>query len=293
MKRARELVGKDAGLLDLPADAARKIIRQQSYIVDFEPERALSTLPNLLKTSEDRRVTLDVLARLESQIEANPQQIQLLGEIRRVLSPRVGLGAEGWWAHYGSTGRRSSARSSSQAGFRRSRPRQPTHEDKDMSKQPADLTKVAIQSNVLHGKRALVIGIANEHSIAYGCARIFRQLGADLAVTYLNEKARPYVEPLASELGASIFAPCDVARAGELEAVFRQIRETWGSLDIALHSIAFAPKDDLQGRLVESSAEGFTVAMDISCHSFIRMARLAEPLMTRRRNAPRDELSWS
>jgi enoyl-[acyl-carrier protein] reductase I len=149
-----------------------------------------------------------------------------------------------------------------------------------MSKQPADLTKVAIQSNVLHGKRALVIGIANEHSIAYGCARIFRQLGADVAVTYLNEKARPYVEPLATELGASIFAPCDVAQAGELEAVFRQIGETWGSLDIALHSIAFAPKEDLQGRLLESSDEGFRIAVDISCHSFIRMARLAEPLMT-------------
>ena len=81
-----------------------------------------------------------------------------------------------------------------------------------MNDQPTELTKVAIQSKILHGKRALVIGIANEHSIAYGCARVFRQLGADLAVTYLNEKARPYVEPLAKELGASILAPCDVGR---------------------------------------------------------------------------------
>jgi enoyl-[acyl-carrier protein] reductase I len=148
-----------------------------------------------------------------------------------------------------------------------------------MNNQPANLTKAAIQSKILHGKRALVIGIANEQSIAYGCARIFRELGADLAVTYLNEKARPYVEPLAKELGAPIFALCDVGRDGELEAVFRQIQETWGSLDIALHSIAFAPKEDLQGRLLDSSSEGFKVAMDISCHSFIRMARLAEPLM--------------
>ena len=148
-----------------------------------------------------------------------------------------------------------------------------------MNDQPSELPKAAIQSKILHGKRALVIGIANEHSIAYGCARVFRQLGADLAVTYLNEKARPHVEPLAKELGASIFAPCDVGRDGELEAVFEQIRETWGSLDIALHSIAFAPKEDLQGRLLDSSSEGFKVAMDISCHSFIRMARLAEPLM--------------
>jgi len=148
-----------------------------------------------------------------------------------------------------------------------------------MKDHSSDLHAAALQSNILRGKRALVIGIANEHSIAYGCARVFRQLGADLAVTYLNEKARPFVEPLAKELGASILAPCDVGHSGELEAVFQQIRDTWGSLDIALHSIAFAPKEDLQGRLVDSSAEGFKVAMDISCHSFIRMARLAEPLM--------------
>jgi enoyl-[acyl-carrier protein] reductase I len=149
-----------------------------------------------------------------------------------------------------------------------------------MNDQPIDVAKTAIQSKVLQGKRALILGIANEHSIAYGCARIFRQLGANLAVTYLNDKARPYVEPLAQDLGASIFAPCDVGRNGELEAVFQQIRESWGSLDIALHSIAFAPKQDLQGRLLDSSDEGFKVAMDISCHSFVRMARLAEPLMT-------------
>jgi enoyl-[acyl-carrier protein] reductase I len=132
----------------------------------------------------------------------------------------------------------------------------------------------------LAGKRALVLGIANEHSIAYGCARVFHRLGAELALTYLNEKAKPFVEPLARELDAPIFAPCDVQKAGDLEAVFRQIAETWGSLDIALHAIAFAPKQDLQGRLVDSSSEGFRIAMDVSCHSFIRMARLATPLMT-------------
>jgi enoyl-[acyl-carrier protein] reductase I len=149
-----------------------------------------------------------------------------------------------------------------------------------MNERPAAPTEAAVQPKVLHGKRALVIGIANEHSIAYGCARVFRQLGADLAVTYVNEKARPYVEPLAKELGASIFAPCDVAQSGQIEAVFQRIRESWGRLDIALHSIAFAPKQDLQGRLIDSSDEGFKIAMDVSCHSFIRMARLAEPLMT-------------
>src|SRR5689334_20883430 len=105
----------------------------------------------------------------------------------------------------------------------------------------------------LLGRKALVLGIANEHSIAYGCARVFRALGAELAVTYLNDKARPFVEPLAERLEATILAPCDVSREGELEAVFAAVERQWGRLDIALHSIAFAPKADLQGRLVDSS----------------------------------------
>jgi enoyl-[acyl-carrier protein] reductase I len=132
----------------------------------------------------------------------------------------------------------------------------------------------------LKGKKGLVIGIANEHSIAYGCARAFRALGADLAVTYLNDKARPYVEPTARAVEAELFLPCDVTAEGGLEAVFDAVRERWGRLDFALHSIAFAPKDDLQGRLVDSSTEGFKLAVDVSAHSFLRMARLAEPLMT-------------
>jgi enoyl-[acyl-carrier protein] reductase I len=132
----------------------------------------------------------------------------------------------------------------------------------------------------LSGQKALVVGIANEHSIAYGCAKAFRRLGAELAVTYLNEKARPFVEPLARELEAKIFMPLDVQAPGQLDAVFEKIRLTWSKLDIALHSIAFAPKQDLQGGLLNCSAEGFALAMDISCHSFVRMARLAAPLMS-------------
>lgn len=132
---------------------------------------------------------------------------------------------------------------------------------------------------VLKGAKALVVGIANEHSIAYGCAKAFRELGADLAITYVNEKTKGYVEPLAKELGASIFMPLDVSKPGELEAVFARITKDWGRLDIALHSIAFAPKSDLQGGLLKCSAEGFKVAMDVSCHSFVRIAKLAAPLM--------------
>src|SRR5215831_9226946 len=138
---------------------------------------------------------------------------------------------------------------------------------------------IEVPRPVLKGKRALVVGIANEYSIAYGCASAFRELGAELAVTYLNEKAKAYVEPLAKKLAAPIFMPLDVSKPGEMEAVFERIAKDWGSLDIVVHSIAWAPKDDLQGGLLNCSAEGFARAMDISCHSFIRMAKLAAPLM--------------
>jgi enoyl-[acyl-carrier protein] reductase I len=139
---------------------------------------------------------------------------------------------------------------------------------------------IEIPRPALKGTKALVVGVANEHSIAYGCAKAFAELGADLAVTYLNEKSRPYVEPLAQELGAPLLLPLDVTKPGELEAVFDAITQQWGKLDILVHSIAWAPKEDLQGGLLTSSAAGFGQAMDVSCHSFLRMARLAAPLMT-------------
>lgn len=131
----------------------------------------------------------------------------------------------------------------------------------------------------LSGKRGLVVGIANGASIAYGCAKAFRLQGADLAVTYLNEKAEPHVRPLAEELGACLFLPCDVREPGQLETVFEKVEAEWGELDFLLHSIAFAPREDLHARVVDSSRDGFLMAMDVSVHSFIRMAKLAEPLM--------------
>ena len=136
-----------------------------------------------------------------------------------------------------------------------------------------------MRSPVLEGKKALVVGIANDSSIAYGCARAFHELGAELAITYLNDKAKPHVEPLAREVEAKIFAPLDVSRPGDLEALFKRIKKEWGHIDIMVHSIASANKEDIKGGLLECSAEGFAVAMDISVHSFIRMARLAAPLM--------------
>lgn len=131
----------------------------------------------------------------------------------------------------------------------------------------------------LQGKRGLVVGIANDQSIAWGCARALSAAGAQLALTWLNDKARPHVEPLAQQLGAAIMAPLDVSVPGQLEALFAQIEREWGGLDFLVHSIAFAPKQDLHGRVTDSSAAGFAQAMDVSCHSFMRMAKLAEPLM--------------
>jgi enoyl-[acyl-carrier protein] reductase I len=135
-------------------------------------------------------------------------------------------------------------------------------------------TKVALK-----GRKGLIVGIANDQSIAWGCAKAFRALGADLAVTYLNDKAKKFVEPLARELEAPIFMPLDVMTPGQMEAVFDEIGKQWGQLDFLVHSIAFSPKDALHGRLIDVMRDGFLVTMDVSCWSFIRMAHLAEPLM--------------
>ena len=131
----------------------------------------------------------------------------------------------------------------------------------------------------LNGKKGLVVGIANEQSIAYGCARAFHKSGAELAITYLNEKAEKYARPLAEQLDASIIMPLDVQNDMQMLDLFESIKRKWGALDFLLHSIAFAPKEDLHARVTDCSKEGFLQAMDISCHSFIRMAKLAEPLM--------------
>ena len=137
----------------------------------------------------------------------------------------------------------------------------------------------SVKAKFLEGKKGLVVGIANENSIAWGCAKAFRAFGAEVAVTYLNDKARKYVEPLAHELEAPIVMPLDAREPGQMEAVFERIAEQWGSLDFLVHSIAFSPKEALQGRVVDVSRDGFLTTMEVSCWSFIRMAHLAEPLM--------------
>jgi enoyl-[acyl-carrier protein] reductase I len=136
-----------------------------------------------------------------------------------------------------------------------------------------------VKAKLLEAKKGLIVGIANEQSIAWGCAKAFRALGAELAVTYLNDKAKKFVEPLARELEAPILMPLDVRVPGQMEAVFERITKDWGRIDFVVHSIAFSPKDALQGRVVDVPREGFLTTMEVSCWTFIRMAHLAEPLM--------------
>lgn len=133
--------------------------------------------------------------------------------------------------------------------------------------------------DMLKGKRGLVVGVANADSIAFGCAAKLRAFGAEIALTYLNEKARSYVEPLAKQINAKLLLPLDVTNPGEMRHLFSTLEEEWGSLDFVIHSIAFAPREDLHGRIVDCSQSGFLQAMQVSCHSFIEMAHLAEPLM--------------
>ncbi len=132
----------------------------------------------------------------------------------------------------------------------------------------------------LRGRKGLVVGVANEHSLAWAAAQHFYSAGAELAMTYLSEKSKAFVEPLSRQLEAPFLLPCNVSEPGEMEAVFEVIRREWGRLDFVFHSIAWARKEDLHGRLTDCSEEGFSESMLVSCHSFIRMAKLAEPLMS-------------
>lgn len=134
--------------------------------------------------------------------------------------------------------------------------------------------------DMLKGKKGLVVGVANADSIAFGCAAKLRAFGADIALTYLNDKAKTYVEPLATQIDAALLLPLDVTVPGQMQAVFERIRKTWGRLDFVIHSIAYAPREDLHARIVDCSQAGFRQAVQVSCHSFIELAHYAEPLMT-------------
>ena len=133
----------------------------------------------------------------------------------------------------------------------------------------------------LKGKKGLITGIANNQSIAFGCAQVCREQGAELAVTYLNEKAKKHVEPLARDLEIedSLLLPLDVTKEGELETVFEEISNQWGELDFVLHAMASATKEMTNSRLIEVKLDDFNFAMQVSCYSFLAMARLSEPLL--------------
>ena len=134
---------------------------------------------------------------------------------------------------------------------------------------------------MMQNKKGLIVGIANEQSIAWGCARAVHEAGGEIAMTYLNKETKAYTKALADKVNASIFMPLDVTNETQCAELFEEIRRRWGQLDFLLHAVAFAPKADLAGRFVDTSGAGFSSAMDISCHSLVRLAKAAEPLMTK------------
>ena len=121
------------------------------------------------------------------------------------------------------------------------------------------------QAPILSGQKALIVGVANDRSIAWGCAEAMHRSGAEIAMTYLNERARPYVEPLAQAVEASLLLPFEARDAAQVDAVFEAIAAKWGNLDILVHSIAFAPRAALEGRVVDCPRDGFLTAMEVSC----------------------------
>jgi enoyl-[acyl-carrier protein] reductase I len=137
-----------------------------------------------------------------------------------------------------------------------------------------------IASSILKGQKALIVGIANDRSIAWGCAQAMHRAGAEIAMTYLNEKARSFVEPLANAVGAPLLLPLEVRDTGQMDALFEALAAKWGRLDILVHSIAFAPREALAGRVADCPRDGFLTAMDVSCWSLLDLTRRAEKLMT-------------
>lgn len=134
-------------------------------------------------------------------------------------------------------------------------------------------------SNIMKGKRGLVMGVANDHSIAWGMAEMLAKHGAEMAFTYQGEAFEKRVKPLAESVGSKIVLPCDAAREDDLKAVFAALGQNWGSLDFVIHAIAYSNKEELKGRFVDTTLDNFTLTMHVSCYSFVAVARHAAPLM--------------
>lgn len=137
----------------------------------------------------------------------------------------------------------------------------------------------------MSGKKAVIFGVANDHSISWAIAQAFQREGAELAFTYPNEAIEKRVRPLAESIGASLVLPCDVARDDEITAVFAALREQWGELDAVVHGVAFALRDELRGRFVDTSREGFRIALEVSAFSLVAIVRAAEPLLAARQGS--------
>jgi enoyl-[acyl-carrier protein] reductase I len=136
------------------------------------------------------------------------------------------------------------------------------------------------RGQLMNGKRGLVMGVANNRSIAWGIAKSVAAHGASLAFTYQGDALKKRVEPLAAELGSELVLPCDVTDTASVDAVFETLKAKWGKLDFVVHAIAYADKDELDGRYVDTSQENFTKSLLISCYSFTAIAQRAEKLMT-------------
>ena len=134
---------------------------------------------------------------------------------------------------------------------------------------------------LLKDKKALIFGVANNRSIAYGIARVFKENGARLALNYLGEALKKRVEPISQELGSEFIFDCDVSSDDQILAAAELVKEKWGQVDILVHSVAYAKREDLQGRFLDTSREGFHIAMDISAYSLVKLCQVFEPLFTK------------
>lgn len=137
-----------------------------------------------------------------------------------------------------------------------------------------------LRGTLLKGKRGLIMGVANDKSIAWGIAEAAAAQGAELAFTYQGEALLKRITPLAESIGSTIILPCDVTDSDSMDAVFATLEKTWGRLDFLVHAIAFSDKNELKGRYVDTSLENFSISLNISCYSFTALAKRAEPLMT-------------
>ncbi|MBN23045.1 MAG: enoyl-[acyl-carrier-protein] reductase FabI [Bdellovibrionaceae bacterium] len=134
-------------------------------------------------------------------------------------------------------------------------------------------------SRPLEGKKALIFGVANERSLAWGIAQQLKEAGAEIALTYLGESMERRVRPLGEKLEATLIEPCDVQNEKDLDALFSKVQSHWGTVDILIHSIAFAQKEELEGRFIDTTAKGFGLALQVSAYSLVELSRRCEPLM--------------